>query len=77
MCLAVPMLIMERRGPTAVAGIDGVRREVNVQLLDDVQVGDYVIVHAGFGIQKLDKAEAEKTISLLRKVAESGNGKVS
>ena len=71
MCLAVPMEIIEIRGNSAVAELGGVRREVNVQLMEDARVGDYLIVHAGFAIQKLDREEAEKTLSLLRELADS------
>ena len=70
MCLAVPMKIVEMRGETAVAEIGGVRREVNVQLLEGAGVGDYVIVHAGFAIQKLDREDAEETLRLLREMAD-------
>ncbi len=70
MCLAVPMKIVEMRGETAVAEIGGVRREVNVQLLEGAGVGDYVIDHAGFAIQKLDREDAEETLRLLREMAD-------
>ena len=52
------------------AEVGGVKREINLMLLDDVKIGDYVIVHAGSAIQKLDEAEAEKTLSLLREMVE-------
>ena len=70
MCLAVPMKLVEIRGDTAVAEMGGVRREVNVQLLEGAGVGDYVIVHAGFAIQKLDREDAEETLRLFREMAD-------
>ncbi len=69
MCLAVPMRLVEMRGDTAIAEIGGVRREVNVQLLEGAGLGDYIIVHAGFAIQKLDRKEAEETLRILREMS--------
>ncbi len=71
MCLAVPMKLVEITGNTAVAELGGVRREVNVQLLEGASLGDYVIVHAGFAIQKLDQKDAEETLRLLRQMVET------
>jgi len=79
MCLAIPMKVVELRGTMGVAEVGGVRREVSFVLLEDVRVGDYAIVHSGFAIQKLDEAEAEETLRLLREMAESleNGGEVS
>jgi hydrogenase expression/formation protein HypC len=52
MCLAVPAKIVECEGTRAVVEIDGVRREANLALVQDAAVGDYVLLHAGFAIQK-------------------------
>ena len=69
MCLGVPMKIISRDGDMVVAEVDGVQKEVGVQLLgEEVALGDYVIVHAGFAIAKLDVAYAEETIRLMREV---------
>lgn len=69
MCLGVPMKILSRDGDTVVAEVDGVQKEANVMLLgEEVAVGDYVIVHAGFAISKLDEEYAEETIRLMREV---------
>ena len=70
MCLAVPMKLIEITGAQGVAEFGGVRREVNVQLLEDVKIGDYIIVHAGFGIQKLDRKDAEETLNFLKEIME-------
>lgn len=70
MCLAVPMKLVEISGDTAIAEVGGVRREVNVQLLEGAGIGDYVIVHAGFAIQKLDREDAEETLRLFRRMAD-------
>ena len=69
MCLAVPMKIVSREGDSVVAEVDGVQKEASIMLLgDEVTVGDYVIVHAGFAISKLDAKYAEETLSLMREV---------
>ena len=70
MCLAVPMKVIEINGYLGMAEVGRVKREINLMLLDDVKIGDYVIVHAGSAIQKLDEVEAEKTLSLLREMVE-------
>lgn len=69
MCLGVPMKIVAIDGDTIMAEVDGVRKEASVMILgDDLALGDYVIVHAGFAISKLDPEEAEETIRLMREV---------
>ena len=64
MCLAVPARVVEIRGEAAVVEIGEVRKEISLILLDDVEIGDFVIVHVGFALSKLDPDEAEKTLSL-------------
>lgn len=74
MCLGVPMKLVSIDGTDAVAEIDGVRREASLMLLDEeVAVGDYVIVHAGFAITRLDEAEALETLSIMRDVFDPGD----
>jgi hydrogenase expression/formation protein HypC len=69
MCLGVPMRIVSRDGDDIVAEVDGVQKEANIMLLgEDVNVGDYVIVHAGFAISRLDEEYAEETIRLMKEV---------
>jgi hydrogenase expression/formation protein HypC len=69
MCLGVPMKIVSKEGDTVVAEVDGVQKEANVMLLgEEVTIGDYVIVHAGFAISKLDEEYATETIRLMREV---------
>ncbi len=69
MCLAVPMKLVERREALGVAELDGVRREVSLMLQPDAEVGQYVLVHAGYAIGVVDEAEANETLELLRQVA--------
>ena len=66
MCLAIPTRVIDiTENRTATIDLAGVRRQVALDLLPDAEVGDYVIVHAGFAIQRLDEAEALKTLTLL------------
>ena len=71
MCLAVPGKITEINGETARVDIEGVTREANISLLPDVKTGDYVIVHAGFAIERYDEADAKETLRLLRELADA------
>lgn len=65
MCLAIPAQVIElREGDDAVVDLAGVRKEISLALVEDVVVGDYVIVHVGYALNKLDPEEAEKTLAL-------------
>lgn len=65
MCLAIPAQVVElRANDQAVVDLAGVRKEVSLALVEDVSVGDYVIVHVGYALNKLDQDEAEKTLRL-------------
>lgn len=67
MCLAVPMQIVSIDGESMVAEIDGVKREASLMMLNEkVAVGDYVLIHAGFAISRLDAEEAQETLELMR-----------
>lgn len=69
MCLAIPMKIISKNGDNVIAEVDSVKKEASVMLLgEEVEVGDYVIVHAGFAISKLDETYAKETIRLMREV---------
>jgi hydrogenase expression/formation protein HypC len=69
MCLAIPSKITAINGEMATIDVDGVTREASLLLLSDAVVGDYVIVHAGFAIQKLDEAAAMESLTLLKEAA--------
>ena len=60
MCLAIPMKVVSIKEDTAVVEFGDISREVNIQFINNVKKGDYVIVHAGVAIEKLDKKEAEE-----------------
>jgi hydrogenase expression/formation protein HypC len=66
MCLALPARITEiHDDDTATVTLGGVRKQVSLALIEDTAVGDYVIVHVGYALSKLDPAEAERTLALL------------
>ncbi len=66
MCLAIPMNVKEINGNMGVVESLGVRREVGLMLMEDIKIGDWVLIHAGFAISKLNEKEAEETMALLR-----------
>lgn len=70
MCLAIPAKVVELRdNDQAVIDLAGVRKEISLALVDDVWPGDYVIVHVGYALQKLDPGEARKTLELFAGLA--------
>jgi hydrogenase expression/formation protein HypC len=71
MCLAIPMVVIERDEFAGVAEIDGVRRQVSMIYVPEAEVGDYVLVHAGFAIGQVDAEEAAKTLELLREYSDA------
>jgi hydrogenase expression/formation protein HypC len=74
MCLAVPLKIKEINGKDAIAEIEGVTRKIRIDFVDDLKVDDYVIVHAGFAIEKLDEKQALENLRLIKEVADALEG---
>ena len=72
MCLGVPMQVMSIDGEMAVCEIDGVRREASLMMVDGIAIGDFVIIHAGFAIEKLDEEDARETLQLFRELIAQG-----
>ncbi len=72
MCLGVPMQVRSIENEVATCEIDGVQREASLMMIDDVQVGDYVLIHAGFAIEKIDEDEAHLTLKTLREALDMG-----
>jgi len=64
------MKVIQKKGLTATVELDGVRRKIRLDLVEKVQLGDYVIVHAGFAIEKLDRKEAKKTLNLVQQLVQ-------
>lgn len=72
MCLAIPAQVIElREEALAIVDLAGVKKEISLALVDDIAVGDYVIVHVGYALNKLDPDEAAKTLALF---ADLGTG---
>jgi len=72
MCLAVPAKVLDIKDRLGVVELSGIQRKVSFMLLPEGNVGDYVLVHAGFAIQVIDKKEAEETNALLREMSGLG-----
>ena len=66
MCLAIPMRVREIDGDNAVAESGGLRRTANISFLRGVKKGDYILIHAGFAIEKVNREEAAATLRLLK-----------
>jgi len=73
MCLAVPSKIIEINNAVAKVEVDGVVRDASLMLLEDAKIGEYVIVHAGFAISKIDEASALQTIEDMRQMLALGS----
>lgn len=70
MCLAIPAKVTELLGDDmARVSLDGVTKVVSVALVEDVRVGDYIVLHVGYALARIDEAEAERTLALLREAA--------
>jgi hydrogenase expression/formation protein HypC len=69
MCLAVPVKVRKIDKNTAQVDMAGATRTVDIRLLDGVRKGDYILVHAGFGIEKINAKEAKETLKLLKYVS--------
>jgi hydrogenase expression/formation protein HypC len=66
MCHALPVKIVALTGPdTAKVSLGGIVKEVSIALIDDPRPGDYVVLHVGYALAKIDEAEAERTLALL------------
>lgn len=67
MCLAIParVVALDANGDNATVALGDIQKKISLALLDEVQVGDYVLVHVGFAINRIDTQEAEKTLALM------------
>jgi len=67
MCLALPAKVLTLHDDgTATVSLGGLKKSVSLALVDEIVIGDYVIVHTGFALSRLDPEEAERTLALLR-----------
>jgi hydrogenase expression/formation protein HypC len=78
MCLAIPAEVTKLLPDAmAIVTIDGVSKEISVALIEDLAVGDYVIIHVGYALTRIDPEEARRTLDLLRELSTEGQGAAS
>jgi len=70
MCLGIPMKLVERSGDLGVVDSGGLRKNVNLSFMKTAKVGDYLLIHAGFAIEKIKDKEAKKTLKALKEIRE-------
>lgn len=68
MCLAIPMKILKLEGDRAIVSAGKVERRIGINFLTNPRIGDYVMVHAGFAIEKIDPKKAEETLKLVKEI---------
>ena len=68
MCYAIPAKIVEIHDDTAKVDYGGVLKIVNINLIGSLKIGDYILIHAGFAIEKLEKKSAEETLEMIREM---------
>lgn len=68
MCVAIPMKVIKIEGDVAICEYEGIRRIARLDLFRDIKEGDYVLIHVGFIIQKIDLKEAEQTLKLYKEL---------
>jgi hydrogenase expression/formation protein HypC len=73
MCLSVPVKVEEVRGETALVSFGGIEYNANISLLDEVTKGDYLLLHAGFAIQKISETHARETLDLIHEMNQHKN----
>lgn len=77
MCLAVPAQIISLDGMTAVAEMSGIKKEIDVTLTPEVAPGDWVVVHVGYALQRIDPQKALKTLEAMRTAGSLGSEAVA
>ena len=71
MCLGIPGKILEIEKNVAKVDVGGLSRDISLDLCPDVSVGNYILIHTGFAIQKVDEEEAKETLEILKQIAEA------
>jgi hydrogenase expression/formation protein HypC len=74
MCLSIPARIVSVNGSMAEVSAGGTIFKAGLQMIENAQVGDYILLHAGFAIQKISESEAAETLKLLKEMKDSLNG---
>ncbi len=70
MCLSIPSKVISINGNKAIVSVGGTKYEASLQLVEDVKIDDYVLLHTGFAIQKISEEDAQETLKLLRELGE-------
>lgn len=70
MCLSVPAQVMKIEGENAEVSVGGTMMNANLSMVDDVNVGDYILLHTGFALQKIDEEEALETLKTFEEFSE-------
>jgi hydrogenase expression/formation protein HypC len=68
MCLGIPMKLVEKSGDLGVVDSGGLRKNVNLSFMKTASLGDYILIHAGFAIEKIKEKEAKKTLKALEEI---------
>lgn len=68
MCIAIPMKVVEIKDNYAICEYEGVQKTARIDLIKDIKIGDYVLIHVGFIIQKIDEKDAQETLDLLNQL---------
>lgn len=68
MCLAIPVKVVKVKGNLAEVDMSGVKRQADIRFLEQIKPGDYILLHAGFAIEKIDEKEARETLKLLKDI---------
>ncbi len=68
MCLAIPARILKIEDNLAQVDMAGVKRQADIRMVSNVKVGEYILIHAGFAIEKIEEKDAEETLQLLREI---------
>ena len=71
MCLAIPLRLAEINGMEAVGEAAGIRRRIRIDFIKEPKVGDYVIFHAGFALERLDASQAMENLKAIQEVADA------
>ncbi len=72
MCLSVPAMVLKIEGDMADVSVGGAVFKAGLQMVENIKAGDYILLHAGFAIQKLDEKEALETLQLLKEMNDAG-----
>jgi hydrogenase expression/formation protein HypC len=73
MCLSIPAKVVRIQGEMADVSVGGAMFKAGLQMVENIRIGDYILLHAGFAIQKISEKEALETLNLLKEMEDSEN----